>query len=50
MVGTTQSEDIKDIKALLEKAIHELCIALERVTQIHQIIHQEVHPRIIQAL
>ena len=50
MVQTTQSEDIKDIKVLLEIVIHELYIAQERLTEIHQIIHQEVHPRIIQAL
>jgi len=28
-------------------AIYELCIAQERLTEIH---HQEAHPRIIQAL
>jgi len=50
MVETTQPEDIKNIKVLLEMAIHKLCIAQERVTEIHQIIHQEVDPRIIQAL
>ena len=31
-------------------AIHELCIAQERVTEIQQVIHQEVHPWIAQAL
>ena len=43
-------EEFKDIKVLLEMAIHELCIAQERVTTIHQEIQQEIHPRIVQAL
>ena len=43
-------EESKDIKVLLEMAMHELCIAQERVTMIHQEIQQEIHSRIVQAL
>jgi len=50
MVQTISDKESKDIKVLLEMAIHELCIAHERVIEIHQVIHQEVNPRITQAL
>ena len=39
-----------DIQALLEMAIHELCITQERVTKIHHEIQEEIHPRILNAL
>ena len=39
-----------DVKVLLEMAIHELCIAQERVTKIHHEIQEEIHPRILNAL
>jgi len=31
-------------------AIHELCIAQDKITNIHNEIQQEIHPRIIHAL
>jgi len=31
-------------------AVHELCIAQERLAEIHSIIYEEIHPRINQAL
>jgi len=40
----------RDIKVLLEMEIHELCIAQERVTNIHHEIQHEIHPRIVHAL
>ena len=46
----TEPEASKDIKVLLEMAIHELCIAQERVTEVHKTIHKEIHHRIMQAL
>jgi len=39
-----------DIKVLLEMAIHELCIAQDKITDIHHEIQHEIHPRIIHAL
>ena len=38
-----------DVKVLREMAIHELCIAQERVTEIHHEIQEEIHPRILNA-
>jgi len=53
LAGKQMGEEVNpttDIKVLLEIAIHELCIAQERVTKIHHEIQEEVHPRILQAL
>jgi hypothetical protein len=40
----------EDCKLLLEMAIHELCIAQEKITDVYRVIHAEIHPRITQAL
>ena len=50
MVQTSPDKATKDIKVLIEMAIHELCITQERVTEVHQVICQEIHPRITHAL
>jgi len=39
-----------DLKTILKVAIHELCIAQEKITEIHSAIYEEIHPRINHAL
>ena len=35
---------------MIEMAIHELCIAQEKIAEVHSTIYEEIHPRINQAL
>jgi len=39
-----------NLKAMIEMVIHELCIAQEKIAEIHSTIYEEIHPRINQAL
>jgi len=38
------------MKTMIEMTIHELCIAQEKLVDIHSMIYEEIHPRINQAL
>jgi len=46
----TATSSQTDLKTMLEMAIHELCIAQEKIAEIHSAIYEEIHPRIDQAL
>ena len=35
---------------MIKMGIHELCIAQEKIAEIHSMIYEEIHPRINQAL
>jgi len=39
-----------NMKTMFEMTIHELCIAQEKLADIHSMIHEEIHHRINQAL
>jgi len=45
----TATSSQTDLKTMLEMAIHELCIAQEKIAEIHSTIYEEIHPRIDQA-
>jgi len=38
------------MKTMIEMTIHELCIAQEKLADIHIMIYEEIHSRINQAL
>ena len=46
----TATSSHTDLKSIIEMAIHELCIAQEKIAEILNTIDQEIHPRINQAL
>jgi len=39
-----------NMETMIEMTIHELCIAQEKLADIHNMIYEEIHPRINQAL
>ena len=49
MAQIDEVEEQKGTKTLLEMATHELCIAKEKVVEIHSLIYMETHPHINQA-
>jgi len=46
----TATSSQTDLKTMIEMAIHELCIAQEKIAKIHSAIYEEIHPHINQAL
>jgi len=42
----TATSSQTDLKTMIEMAIRELCIAQEKINEIHSAIYEEIHPRI----